>query len=97
MSKADWTMREWRDYYENLRQKAYMDYQETGESRYDRRELQYAKIVDAFNGYLDFKDEEDHERLRRKRNIESYADRYVNKENFSKNEVLKLIRDISTC
>lgn len=72
-----------------------MDYQSTGESRYDRRELQYGKIVDAFNGYLENKDERDSERERRIRNINAYADKYVNKDTYSRNEVMELIRKIS--
>ena len=32
-SKADWSMREWRDYYNKLQDKAYQNYQETGIAR----------------------------------------------------------------
>ena len=96
-TKENWSMSDWRDYYEALRVKAWRMHQETGESRYDREEWKYSKIVDAFNGYLENKSETDTERIRRKRNINAYADRYVSsRETYSKNEVLKMLRDIST-
>lgn len=96
MSRADWSMREWRDYYEKLQQKAYMNYQETGIGRYDREFIKYERIVDAFNGYLDNKNEQDTERTRRIQNISAYVDKYVHHETYSKAEVLKMIQDIST-
>lgn len=90
-TKEDWSMREWLDYYERLRQKAYMDFQETGTSRYDREELRYSKIVDAFVGYLENKSEADDEKLRRRRNIEAYAESHVYKDTYTKAEVLAIL------
>ena len=94
-TKEDWTMSEWRDYYEGLQNRAYQCYQETGERRYDQQEYKYSKIVDAFNGYLELKNDVDTERVRRKRNIEAYADQHVYKDTYSKNEVLKMLHDVS--
>lgn len=96
MSKEDWSMTEWRDYYEKLRQRAYMNYQESGMARYDRQELQYGKIVDAFDGYLANKEETDSEKMRRIRNINAYVEQHLYKETYNRNEVLALIRTIST-
>lgn len=96
MSKEDWSMTEWRDYYEKLRQRAYMNYQESGMARYDRQELQYGKIVDAFNGYLKNKEERDSEKMRRIRNINAYVEQHLYKDTYNRNEVLALIRTIST-
>lgn len=95
-TKEDWSMAEWRDYYEELQNRAYQCYQETGERRYDQQQYKYSKIVDAFNGYLDLKNDVDIERHRRERNIDAYAERHVIKEHYTKNEVLRLIRDIRT-
>ena len=94
-TKEDWSMSEWRDYYEELRSRAYQMYQESGERRYDQQEYKYSKIVDAFNGYISYKDDEDKERVRRKHNIDAYADRHVYKDTYSKNEVLKMLHDVS--
>lgn len=93
--KTDWTLEEWRDYYDKLQKRAYMNYQETGIGRYDNEQFKYSKIVDAFNGYIAFRDEEDKERLRRKRNIDAYASQYVCKDHYTRNEVLKMLRDVS--
>lgn len=93
--KEDWSLTEWRDYYEKLQQKAYMTYQETGICRYDNEQYKYSKIVDAFNGYIAYREEVDNDRIRRRHNIQAYADQYVNRETYSKNEVLKMLRDVS--
>lgn len=93
--KEDWSLSEWRDYYEKLQQRAYMQYQETGTGRYDSQQYQYSKIVDAFNAYISYRDDEDKERIRRKHNIDAYVDRYVIKETYSKAEVLKMLHDVS--
>lgn len=96
MSRVDWSMREWRDYYEKLQQKAYMNYQETGIGRYDREFIKYERIVDAFNGYLDNKDSNDSERTRRIKNISAFVDQHIHKETYSKTEVLSMIDVIKT-
>lgn len=95
-TREDWTMSEWRDYYEQLQDRAYQFYQETGAKRYDQQQYKYSKIVDAFNGYLDNKDTVDRERMRRKHNIDEYADRHTTKDVYTRNEVLKMLRDVST-
>ena len=95
-SKADWSMREWRDYYNKLQDKAYQNYQETGIARYDREFIRYERIVDAFNGYLENKNDQDTERTRRIQNISAYVDKYVHHNSYTRDEVLKMIRDIST-
>lgn len=93
-TKEDWSMREWRDYYEKLRKKAYMDFQETGINRYDREEMRYSIIVDAFNGYLENKSEVDDEKLRRRHNIEAYAESHVYKDTYTKAEVLAILNTV---
>lgn len=95
--KEDWTLEDWRDYYEKLRQKAFDDYQSTGESRFDNRERQYSVIVDAFNAYIDFNNEEDTEKMRRRRNILAYADKLqdMGKTHFTIGEVKKILSEIS--
>ena len=93
--KENWTMSDWRDYYEKLRQKASDDYQSTGDGRYDNREHQYSVIVDAFNGCIAYRDEVDEDRMRRRRNLQAYADKLQGKENFTLGEVKKILDDVS--
>ena len=94
--RDEWSMEEWRDYYENLRQKAYNNYQDTGMARFDSQERRYSVIVEAFDGYLENKSEVDTERARRLRNIEAYADRLKGKDIFTQNDVKRILYDIST-
>ena len=94
--KEDWTMAEWRDYYKGLAQRAYDNYQETGAAKYDSQFLKYDKIVDAFNGYLEHKNENDVARATRMRNIDAYIDRHVTNDSYTRNEVLDMFRDIES-
>lgn len=94
MSKWDWSLAEWRDYYYKLMTKAERNYQETGESRYDRERLKYDIIVGAMDKAIEFDDERDNDRLRRMRNIDAYYERYGSRDSFTKAEVDKIVRDI---
>lgn len=94
-TRSDWSMDEWCKYYEALQKKAYMNYQETGEPRYDRAELRYGKIVDAFIGYLENKSEVDSDRLRRKRNADAYAERLA-KDTYTRDEVVRMIKEVGS-
>ena len=95
MSKADWNMEQWRNYYEGLRQKAYNNYQESGEKRYDSQEHKYSVIVDAFDGYLENKREVDAAKRRRQTNIDAYIDRYTSsKSDYTRDEVVNLLRGV---
>ena len=93
--KDEWSMEEWRDYYEGLRQKAYYDYQESGMARYDRREHQYGIIVAAFDGYIDNKKDHDTGWQRRRNNILAYYDKLQGKDTFTLAEVKRILDDVS--
>lgn len=93
-TKEDWSMEEWRDYYEKLAQRAYQNYQESGESRYDREYFRYDTIVKAFNGYLEYKDENDNEKLRRLHNIDAYVAEHIYNDTYTKAEVMRLINAV---
>jgi len=92
-TKFDWSMTEWRDYYDTLAKKAYQNHQETGESRYDRENHRYEIIVKAFNGYLAHKSEEDEAKMKRLRNVEAYI-KQISGDVFTRAEVLRMIREV---
>ena len=94
MNKWDWTLREWRDYYEKLRHRNENNYQETGESRYDREAHKYDVIVDAMNKALEYDDERDAERMRRIHNINAYVDRLSAKDVFTRADVERIMNDL---
>lgn len=87
----DFTMREWRDYYTRLAQKAENNYQMCGEPRFERERIKYEAIVSAFNGYLEHKDEADTAKARRQHNIDEYCKQHLYKDSYSKAEVSRII------
>lgn len=94
MSKWDWSLSEWRDYYDKLAKRAEDNYQQSGMSRYDREHHRYVVIVDAMNKAIEHDDERDNDRYRRMHNIDAYFDRYGAKDSFSRAEVVKIVQDI---
>lgn len=78
--QEDFTMSEWRDYYEAKAKKAEYNFQSTGDPRYDRELIKYEAIVDAFNGYLENKNETDDAKRRRQRNIDAYMEQHLYKD-----------------
>lgn len=93
-TKWDWTLREWRDYYDKLRHKAEYNYQDSGESRYDRECMRYEVIVDAMNKAMEYEDERDNERKRRMHNIEAYMERLGGRSMYSRADLDKIVTDI---
>ena len=93
-TKWDWSLAEWRDYYENLRRRAEYNYQNSGDGRYDRERFRYDVLVEAFNKAIEYDDERDNAKMRRIHNIDAYMDRFGAKDSFTKAEVLKLVNDI---
>lgn len=93
-NRENWSMTEWRNYYQSLYDDAASKYQETGIARYDSQAYKLDVIITAFNGYLAHKDERDTERTRRLRNIDAFVDRHVTDEAYTRTEVLDLIRQI---
>ncbi len=90
--KEDYTSRDWYEYYDALRQKNYRTYQETGETRYDRANLQYEKIADAFLAKMQAESERDTEIKKRMNNCNYVCER-LHDEPYTKGEVEKLLKD----
>lgn len=93
-TKWDWSLMEWRDYYDGLRKKAENNYQESGMARYDREHHKYEVIVEAFDKAIEHDDERDNDRVRRMHNIDAYMDRYGAKDTFTKAELTRIVNDI---
>lgn len=94
MSKWDWNLSEWRDYYSKLMHRAEDNYQSTGLSRYDREHHKYDVIVEAMNKAIEHDNEADNDRIRRMHNIDAYFDRYGSRDSFTRAEVLRIVQDI---
>ena len=90
------SMTEAKDHYEKLCNKNYKTYQECGESRFYDAYSRYEMIVDAMNAYLDAKDEQDRERMRRHKNVQAYIERHLYNPNktFSHAEVRKMLEEV---
>lgn len=86
------TTREWLERYEKKYQKAFDNYQATGEARYDRQQIEYDIICDAFRAKLQQKSERDDSVKKRLTNMHAVVDRLVN-EKYTKAEVIKMLRD----
>lgn len=93
-TKWDWSTADWHDYYDRLRKKADDNYQNSGDSRYDRERYRYEVIVEAFDKAVEYNDERDNAKMRRMRNIDAYMERLVPKGEYSRAEVMRLVDDI---
>jgi len=86
------TTREWLEHYEKKYQRAFDNYQATGEARYDRQQYEYDVICDAFRALLRQKSERDDSIRQRLVNMNAVVDRLVN-DKYTRAEVIKLLRD----
>ena len=95
MKAEERNSRQWAEYYENLEQKNYIAYQESGESRYDRAQYKYGKIADAFRAQC--REEDERGAIMRKRisNKDAVLDRLIPDHMYTAEEVKKLLEDKS--
>ncbi len=87
------TMHEAKEHYEKLMNKNYKTYQECGESKYYDAFTRYEMIVDAMDAYIDQKDERDHDKMRRRKNVRAYIDQHMYDRNrtYTHDEVIQLL------
>ena len=85
------TAREWLDHYEKLRQKNFMNYQMSGEPRYDNAEHKYSAICDAFRARIEQEKEREVDIKGRMRNFEYVVDQLVSP-TYTKAEVVEMLR-----
>lgn len=85
------------DKYDQLAEKNFRYYQESGESRYDRAYEKYSELADVYR--LALREQQDHDEAlsRRLRNISAYIDEHIkvrNKDTYTKKEVIDLAENI---
>ena len=91
--KDEWTPEEWAYYYDTLAQRAYTDYQATGESRYDNRHYQYSQIAEAFRALAREKGEKEIDMKKRMTNCDYVIGRLIPNKDYSFTEVCKLLKE----
>ncbi len=91
--KYDWSPEEWADYYDNLRHRNYMAYQDSGEARYERAYFQYEQIVDAFRALAWKNSEQEVDMKKRMNNCDAVIGRLIPNKDYSYDEVCKLLKE----
>ena len=92
--QEDWTYEEWRDYYRDRAQKAFVKYQEAGDGRDYRTYVKNDVIADAFTKAIAYRSEVDEVRMRRRRNIDAYLEKHPIETAMTGEDVRKIITDI---
>ena len=88
----DRTTKEWLEHFEKLKLKAFDNYQSTGEERYDNAQEKYDVICDGLRALLEKKEEYDGTIKKRLTNCQYVIER-LGDGPYSRNEVIKLLRD----
>ena len=86
------TTQEWIERYEKRESRAYKNYQETGDAKYDRQQYEYSKIVDAFRA-LDHKESEYHEQTQKRTTNCKYVLDRLRKDSYTREEVKELLQN----
>ncbi len=84
--------KEWLERYEKKYQRAYDNYQATGDAKYDRQIWEYDCICDAFRALIDKREKRAEDLVRRRSNCKWTIDRLC-KASYSREEVIKLLND----
>lgn len=87
------SMQDAREHYNKLCQRNYQTYQECGEAKYYDAFARYEMIVDAMTAYLEQKDERDHDKMRRRKNVRAYIDQHMYDHNrtYTHDEVVRML------
>ena len=90
--KAPETLQEWLDRYEKKASRAYMNYQDTGDPRYDRQYYECDIIAECIRAKINERNILQQEREKRTRNCEAQCDRLIKSE-YSRSEVFIMLHD----
>jgi hypothetical protein len=83
---------EWLDLYERKHQRAYDNYQQTGETRFDYQVEEYEVLCDALRALINKRVEMTDIWAKRRSNCEHVIDS-INKSEYSRDEVVSFLRD----
>ena len=89
------TLEDCLEYYEELQQRAYDRYQETGEPRHSLDEYIDGLVCRGLRMAIDKNDAVAEARGRRGDNIEEYIKKYLVKNMYTRDEVVELLREIA--
>lgn len=92
MAKQPENAKEWLSRYEKKYQKAYDNYQATGDPKYDRQVWEYSCICDAFRALIEHKDERNVNISQRITNRDWVIDKLV-QPTYTRKEVVKLLHE----
>ncbi len=92
-SKYEWSPEDWAEYYDKLRHRNYMSYQNSGEPRYERAAYQYEQIVEAFRALAWKNGEREVDIKKRMSNRDGVIGRLIPDKMYSCAEVEKLLND----
>lgn len=86
------TPKEWLERYEKKLLRAQQNYQETGDPKYDRQVEEFEVVTDALVALIQKQEERQVDIKKRITNRDAVIDRLI-KDNYSRGEVLELLRD----
>lgn len=92
-TKYDWSPQEWAEYYDRLQHRNYMAFQDSGDPRYERAYYQYEQIVDAFRALAEKQALDAVDMKKRMANRDGVIDRLIPGEEYSYDEVCKLLNE----
>lgn len=87
------TTEEWLAKYEELRFKAFDNYQSSGDPRYDRLIEKYDKICDGLRALIEKEDDRDRELERRMKNKNVAIDGMTFKAEYTREEVIEMLNN----
>ena len=90
--RAPETLQEWLERYEQRADKAYMNYQSTGDPKYDRQYYEYDTIAECIRAKMRERQVLQLEREKRTRNCNAQCDRLLKPE-YSRSEVFIMLHD----
>ena len=93
MAKRPETNAEWIEHYENLRAQNELNYQDSGEARYLKAQIKYETLVDALRALEEKKEERDNRLRYRISHSRKAIEQLGDKEEFTREEVERLLRD----
>lgn len=92
MAKAPETAYEWLERYDKRYKRAYYNYQETGDPKYDRQIREYECICDAFRALIEKKEERGIDIKKRNTNRD-WVIRQLIKPTYTREEVIRMLHD----
>lgn len=86
------TTAEWLERYQKKYERAYWNYQDSGDPKYNRQVIEYDAIRDAFSAKLSREADRGDELLRRTRNMNAATEKLI-KDTYTRDEVVELLRN----